>query len=93
MDDAWASFAAAAVAGDSRATEAVLMKVWSVLLLISLAVAGCGRAGGDGDAERPLLWAADAEGGLPYICRDENDPNRFVGFEVELAEALSQELG
>jgi len=69
------------------------MKVWFVLLLIPLAVAGCGRAGDDGNTERPLLWAADAEGGLPYICRDENDPDRFVGFEVELAAALSQELG
>lgn len=64
---------------------------WIVLLLVPLAVAGCGRS--DDDAERPLLWAADAEGGLPYICRDDNDPDRFVGFEVELAEALSQELG
>jgi polar amino acid transport system substrate-binding protein len=43
---------------------------------------------------RPVLrWAADAEGGAPYIFKDPNDINKLVGFEVELAEALGNELG
>lgn len=66
---------------------------WIVLLLIAVAAAGCGRSGDDGEGQRPLLWAADAEGGLPYICRDDNDPDAFAGFEVELAAALEKELG
>jgi polar amino acid transport system substrate-binding protein len=46
------------------------------------------------DAEKPpLRWAADAEGGAPYICKDPQDLNRYVGFEVDLAEALGRQLG
>ena len=41
----------------------------------------------------PLRWAADAEGGAPYIFKDPSDINRYVGFEVELAAALGKELG
>lgn len=41
----------------------------------------------------PLRWAADAEGGAPYIFYDPQDPGRVVGFEVDLAEALAQRLG
>ncbi|GAB4133183.1 MAG: ABC transporter substrate-binding protein/permease [Thermogutta sp.] len=41
----------------------------------------------------PLRWAADAEGGAPYIFYDPRDPGRVVGFEVDLAEALEQRLG
>ena len=43
--------------------------------------------------EKPLIWAADAEGGAPYIYKDPVDPNRNIGFEVDLAQALSRELG
>ncbi|MGA2033543.1 MAG: ABC transporter substrate-binding protein/permease [Thermoguttaceae bacterium] len=41
----------------------------------------------------PLRWAADAEGGAPYICKDPKDLDRYVGFEVDLARALEKELG
>jgi len=41
----------------------------------------------------PLVWAADAEGGAPYIFKDPQNPSRNIGFEVDLAEALSRELG
>ncbi len=41
----------------------------------------------------PLRWAADAEGGAPYIFYDPQDPGRVIGFEVDLAEALAQRLG
>jgi polar amino acid transport system substrate-binding protein len=42
---------------------------------------------------KPLIWASDAEGGAPYIFKDPTDPNRNIGFEVDLAEALAQDLG
>lgn len=42
---------------------------------------------------RPLRWAADAEGGAPYIFKDPDNPTKAVGFEVDLAEALAGELG
>ncbi len=63
--------------------------------IILLAILGPGlpaTAAGD-DTQRPLRWAADAEGGAPYIFRDPKDVDRFVGFEVELAELLGKELG
>lgn len=41
----------------------------------------------------PLRWAADSEGGAPYIFKDPSDPNKLVGFEVDLADALAQQLG
>jgi len=40
----------------------------------------------------PLLWGADLEGGMPYVYRDKDDPNKLVGFEVDLAAALSKDL-
>lgn len=43
--------------------------------------------------EAPLKWAADAEGGAPYIFKDPRDPERVLGFEVDLAEALAKEIG
>ena len=43
--------------------------------------------------ERPLLWAADESGGAPYVFQDPDNPNRVVGFEVDLKDALERELG
>lgn len=40
-----------------------------------------------------LLWGSDAEGGAPYVFPDPKDPSRLIGFEVDLAEAISRELG
>lgn len=40
-----------------------------------------------------LKWGADAEGGAPYVLRDPKAPDKVIGFEVELADALSKELG
>jgi len=40
-----------------------------------------------------LRWAGDIQGGEPYVYRDPTSPDRLVGFEVELAEALGRELG
>lgn len=51
------------------------------------------RAEGPAQSPPPLLWAADAEGGAPYIFKDPKNPDRNIGFEVDLAEALSVELG
>ena len=62
--------------------------VW--IALAGVAAAGCGRQAED---ERSLHWAADAEGGAPYIFKDDDNPNVNVGFEVDLAQALAAELG
>lgn len=38
-------------------------------------------------------WGADAQGGAPYVFLDPYEPNRLVGFEVDLAQALAAKLG
>jgi polar amino acid transport system substrate-binding protein len=40
-----------------------------------------------------LKWAADAEGGAPYVFPDPHNPANIVGFEVDLAEALASRMG
>jgi polar amino acid transport system substrate-binding protein len=40
-----------------------------------------------------LRWGADAEGGAPYVYPDPQHPERLIGFEYELAEALAARLG
>lgn len=44
-------------------------------------------------AAAPLSWATDAEGGAPYIFKNPANPRENIGFEVDLARALSDELG
>jgi polar amino acid transport system substrate-binding protein len=43
-------------------------------------------------ASAKLRWGADAEGGAPYVFRDPKAPERVIGFEVDLVDALSKEI-
>ncbi len=45
------------------------------------------------DPARALIWAADYEGGEPYVSKDPNNPDEVVGFEKDIADALAKELG
>jgi len=40
-----------------------------------------------------LVWGADAQGGAPFEFPDPEQPARLIGFEVELADALAEQLG
>ena len=40
-----------------------------------------------------FVWAADAEGGAPYVFPDPRNPAEIIGFEVDLAEALAARMG
>jgi polar amino acid transport system substrate-binding protein len=40
-----------------------------------------------------LVWGGDQEGGGPYVFPDPKDPEKLVGFEVDLADMLAAELG
>jgi polar amino acid transport system substrate-binding protein len=43
---------------------------------------------------QPLLrWGGDAEGGAPFVEADPSDPQKLVGFDVEIAELIARELG
>jgi polar amino acid transport system substrate-binding protein len=57
------------------------------------AVGGAAEPAPDRDSQKPLLWAADAEGGAPYISMDPEHPGQYIGFEVDLIKALEKEVG
>ena len=40
-----------------------------------------------------MRWAADPEGGAPYVQADPADPARVEGFEVEIADLIARALG
>jgi len=45
-------------------------------------------------AQDPILrWGGDAEGGAPFMEANPEDPTKLVGFDVEVAELIAQELG
>ncbi len=52
----------------------------------------CSRIWAQPSQKPPLRWAADAEGGAPFIFPDRDDPSRMLGFEVDLVAALAAEL-
>lgn len=74
----------------TRKTTAVLRFV----LVVSLAIARGQLPAGEGAAQQEarICWAADSEGGAPYIFKDPKDPAKVIGFEVDLAAALAVEL-
>lgn len=65
-----------------------LLHCAATLLGLMLVATPC-RAGDD---KKPLLWGADAEGGLPYIFADPENPDEYIGFEVDLISALAEEM-
>ncbi len=44
-------------------------------------------------AQPVLRWGGDSEGGAPFVEADPNDPEKLVGFDVEVAEAIARGLG
>src|SRR5262249_48281077 len=40
-----------------------------------------------------LVWCGDQEGGGPYVYPADDDPNRVVGFEVDLADQIAALIG
>jgi polar amino acid transport system substrate-binding protein len=43
--------------------------------------------------QKPLRWGADKDGGFPYVFADPQDPDKTIGFEMDLAQALAKEIG
>ncbi len=68
-----------------------------LLAVLLAALSAASAAAGDGlDAVKrrgTLIWGADQEGGGPFVFPSAADPNRLVGFEVELAEVIADRLG
>lgn len=45
------------------------------------------------EAKPVLRWGADIESGAPFSFKSPSDPNKIIGFEAEIVEAIAQELG
>lgn len=73
------------------------MRSVRVVLSVVAVLLGASTARGDAlDEVRQrgtLVWGADQEGGGPFVFPDPADPNRVVGFEVDLANLIAGELG
>jgi polar amino acid transport system substrate-binding protein len=61
-------------------------------LVLACTLAPVARAQPD-DGKKPLRWAADEEGGAPFIFPDPANPGKNKGFEVDLVALLARELG
>lgn len=70
------------------------------IFLIAVALlAGCGETLPEGDtlakvrARGELIWAADLQGGEPYVFEDPKDPSKLTGFETEIMDAAAKRMG
>ena len=74
-----------------------------VLLTLTIATAAsaavgqpvrAGQASGPASARADeFVWAADAEGGAPFVQADPSHPDIVVGFDVEVADLIARGLG
>lgn len=74
----------------------IFLGPWAATVTITLAamsIAGAGDSLQRIQQQGVLKWGADAEGGAPYVFPDPRQPDRLIGFEVELADALARKLG
>jgi polar amino acid transport system substrate-binding protein len=66
-------------------------------LVVLLAVSCSGGGGGDTlakvRARGELIWAADIQGGEPYVFEDPKQPGHLIGFEIDIAEELAHRMG
>ena len=49
----------------------------------------CGSVAG----QRVLRWGADPSGGAPYVFTDPANPDRYIGYEKEMVDALARAMG
>jgi len=43
--------------------------------------------------QKELRWGADPSGGAPYVYTDPSHPDRYIGYEYEMVEALASAMG
>src|SRR5688500_20297312 len=44
-------------------------------------------------AQQALRWGADPSGGAPYVFTDPANPDRYIGYEKEMVDALAAAMG
>lgn len=58
----------------------------TILVPLSVSAAAANRAS-------EFLWAGDPEGGAPFVEADPSQPEKLVGFDVEIADLIARSLG
>jgi polar amino acid transport system substrate-binding protein len=43
-------------------------------------------------AQKTLRWGADPSGGAPYVYTDPANPDRYIGYEKEMVDALANAM-
>jgi His/Glu/Gln/Arg/opine family amino acid ABC transporter permease subunit len=62
-----------------------------VLLCVVCGVAAVNAQ--DASPKPPLRWGADPSGGAPYVFTDPANPDRYIGYEKEMVDALAAAMG
>src|SRR5437762_4458339 len=65
------------------------MPIGALPLALLVAASSVSRVRAHGE----IRWGGDLQGGEPYVFRDPRDPDKLVGFEVDLVRALAAKLG
>ncbi|HEX5071252.1 MAG TPA: ABC transporter permease subunit [Vicinamibacterales bacterium] len=66
-----------------------MLRTAGALVVAALALGAAIRA----QEPRPFRWGGDAEGGAPFVEADPRQPDRVVGFDVDIASLIARELG
>jgi len=82
------------------------MAALGLLFPLLLATTGCGPSGASSETNARssdaldrikktgvLLWGADVIGGIPYVYEDPASPGSYIGFEMDIAQAIGKRLG
>jgi len=64
----------------------IYLKAFCILILLSLISSNV-------VAQKTLRWGADPSGGAPYVYTDPANPDRYIGYEKEMVDALAAAMG
>ena len=70
-------------------TSFSLSGIRKTIWLLTLLALSVGNAG----AQQTLRWGADPSGGAPYVYTDPGNPDRYIGYEKEMVDALAAAMG
>lgn len=68
-------------------------RVLPLLVLLAAAASSAGDAWDRVQKTGELRWGCDVTGGAPYTFPDPNTPDKIIGFEVDIMDAVARRLG
>jgi polar amino acid transport system substrate-binding protein len=73
----------------TKSTKAFIKSFCAFCAFLWLISLGCNSV----VAQKVLRWGADPSGGAPYVFTDPANPDRYIGYEKEMVDALAQAMG